>query len=255
MNTQTETREPDATDTAEAQARAQVASIVGMVSALECDYERLQELKDKAEAGHYVAGFNMPGFMPDCEPAAFDDADDAREWLAEAIEEQADAIDDEADYENPQRAHLRAVAAALREMDTEGAEAEYGQTLGRLHYWLTFKPGELSEPEEAKELQQLQEQAGEWESEDDAREAIEQDALSVEYRSDWCSPGEEMTPAEFRIVLCTGGPHVEIVGEIDDNGEPDRPRILYRDWGTSGELFDFDRDAVLTYCQSYVFAH
>lgn len=107
-------------------------------------------------------------------------------------------------------------------------------------------------PSEAAELADLEEVVGDCADEDDARRRIQEDALSVEYRSAWQSPGEELTPSEFRIVLCTGGPHVEIVGDIDHHGEPCSPRILYKDWGTSGELFDFDHEAVLTYCREYV---
>lgn len=107
-------------------------------------------------------------------------------------------------------------------------------------------------PEDAEELAELEEQAGECTSEEEARERIEQDALSVEVRSDWVTPGEEMTAGEFRVVLCTGGPHVEIVGDLD-RGTPSRPRVLYKDWGESGELFDFDHDAVLAYCQVFYF--
>lgn len=108
-------------------------------------------------------------------------------------------------------------------------------------------------PGEAEELAELEEAAGDCEDEDEARERILEDALSVEVRSGWASLGETLQPEEFRIVLCTGGPHVEIVGDLDDNSEPDRVRIIYKDWGTSGELFDFDRDAVLTYCRQFYF--
>lgn len=108
-------------------------------------------------------------------------------------------------------------------------------------------------PDEAIELSDLEEAAGDCESEDDARQRIEEDALSVEVRSDWCAPGEEMTAGEFRILLCTGGPHVELVGDLDDNRQPSRVRVIYKDWGESGELFGFDRDAVLRYCSVFYF--
>ncbi|MDR6858912.1 hypothetical protein J2W96_005244 [Variovorax guangxiensis] len=35
---------------------------------------------------------------------------------------------------------------------------------------------------------------------------------------------------EFEILLCTGGPTVRIVGDLDHHGEPDRARIEYQDW-------------------------
>lgn len=89
-----------------------------------------------------------------------------------------------------------------------------------------------------------------------AREAIEQDALSVEVRTGWYAPGEESTPEEFRIVLCTGGPHVEIRGELN-RGEPSSARLMYQDWGTPlTELVDISSDnraSLLTYCRVHYF--
>lgn len=107
--------------------------------------------------------------------------------------------------------------------------------------------------DELEELAELEEAAGGCESVDEARERITEDPLSVEVRSAWGDVGGTLTPSEFRIVLCTGGPHVEIVGELDENLQPTRVRVLYRGWGESGELFDFDRDTVLTYCQQFYF--
>lgn len=167
-------------DNAESQARAQVASICEMVAALQCDYERLEELREERD-----------------------------------------------DYENPELGNL--------------ASPEVHRIA-----WEQENPGE------AEELAELESAAGDCEDEDEARQRIEEDALSVEVRSDWVSPGEEMTAGEFRIVLCTGGPHVELVGDLE-HGEPSRVRVLYRDWGESGELFDFDRDAVLAYCACFFF--
>lgn len=86
---------------------------------------------------------------------------------------------------------------------------------------------------------------------DEARDRIMEDPLSIETRSGWVSVGEEMSPEEYRIVLCTGGPHVEIVGGLDQRGAPCRVRIVYRDWGGSGEFFGFDHDAVLVYAQQF----
>ena len=166
---------------AKEQARAQVESIAAMVAALECDYARLDELRDEKES-----------FTRDR-------------------------------METP-------------ELNRACAEYEWAQEF----------------PDEASELAELEAAAGNCTSEDEAREAIEQGPLAVEVRSNWHAPGEPGEPEEFRIVLCTGGPHVEIVGDLD-RGEPSRPRILYRDWGTSGELFDFDREAVLTYCRVFYF--
>lgn len=179
MNTETHKQDP-----AESQARAQVASIVDMVAALDVDYDRLEELRDERDA----------------------------------LREEFDAL-------------------------PENTGVDFDR-------WVRSQDRLTSE--ECDELTELEEQAGDCADADDAQQRIYDDALSVEYRSDWQSPGEDLTPAEFRIVLCTGGPHVEIQGEMD-NGDVTRVRVLYKDWGTSGELFDFDRDAVTRYCQSFVY--
>lgn len=91
--------------------------------------------------------------------------------------------------------------------------------------------------------------------EDEARERIQEDALSVEVRSDWQSLGEDLTPAEFCILLCTGGPAVRIIGDLV-RGEPSRPRVQHQDWGTPWtEYFPTaeEREALQTYCQQFYF--
>src|SRR3989304_3914771 len=66
----------------------------------------------------------------------------------------------------------------------------------------------------------------------DAREAIEEDPLSVEVRSDWHEPGGDSDPGEYCILLCTGGPAVRIIGRLDTHSEPPSARLQYQDWGT-----------------------
>lgn len=169
------------TDTARDQALAQVASITAMVAALECDFDRLEELRDERD-----------------------------EWVSDHV------YDTEAEGRK------------------EWADAHQA---------------------DAQELTDLEEAAGEHEDRDSALQAIREDPLSVEVRSDWetLESPPMLAPAEFRIVLCTGGPHVELRGDLQD-GEPCSVRVLYRDWGGSGELLDFDRDVVLTYCRQFSFA-
>ena len=166
---------------AKEQARAQAESIATMVAALECDYARLDELRDMRA-----------------------------EWVCQ---------------------YCAATGA-----ETTAAQKTWGAEF----------------TEDATEMADLETAAGECTSEDEAREAIKQDPLSVEIRSGWAGTKEDFEPEEFRILLCTGGPHVEIVGDLD-RGQPSRPRILYQDWGTAGELFDFDREAVLTYCRVFYY--
>ncbi len=63
------------------------------------------------------------------------------------------------------------------------------------------------------------------------REYVQGMALSVLVRSEWHEPGAEATYGQFEVLLCTGGPAVRILGELDSYREPYRPHLQYQDWG------------------------
>jgi len=242
------TMKPETDDHGRRQAIAQAASIAEMVAATRVDYGRLAELREKRDAGCYSVGYNMPGYMPDSESFRVDTCGDARAALADEMRRHAD---DEPTYAETVT-DLESVADYLEnEIGYPGDDFEH--TIGRYHYWITHMPGGLADDGEAEELAELEEMAGGCESEDDAWQRIDDDPLSIEYRSGWANDPEYFEPEEFRIVLCTGGPHVEIQGDIGQSGGPERPRILYRDWNESGELFDFDVDSVLAYCERFIY--
>lgn len=153
-------------------------------------------------------------------------------------------------------AHQQAAAQAQSIVDLVAALTLDYDMLEELREELAELEEQQAEP--GPRLEELREELAELEriadgcvSADEARDRIMEDPLSVETRSGWVSAGDEMSAEEYRIVLCTGGPHVEIVGDLDQHGAPCRVRIVYRDWGDSGELFDFDHDAVLTYAQQF----
>jgi hypothetical protein len=95
--------------------------------------------------------------------------------------------------------------------------------------------------------------------EDEAREAIEQDPLSVEVRSGWYTPGGDSDPEEFRILLTTGGPAVQIRGELDQYKQPTRAYLQCQDWFTPWtDVFGegerrVDSDVLLEYAQTFYF--
>lgn len=94
-------------------------------------------------------------------------------------------------------------------------------------------------------------------AQDEARETIESDPLSVQVRSGWYSPGETPEAEEFSILLCTGGPAVRIIGELDEHNEPYKARLEYQDWGTPWTFYfiekESDKEALLTYCRQFYF--
>jgi hypothetical protein len=188
---------------AEEQARAQLASIVSMVAALECDYDRLEELRevrhelpDGYETDPVVGGYVWRCPSKDVGSRRFDTEEDA-------------------------------IIAA----------------------WAHANPGE------AQYLAELENDAGDCENRDDASERIQDGPLSVQVRSGWYSPGETPEAEEFEILLCTGGPAVRILGELDEHHQPSRAWIEYQDWGTPWTHY-YEKDSgevLLAYCQQFYF--
>lgn len=244
---------------AEEQAHAQMESIAQMVAALDVDYGRLEELRELTKTPRYFAGWNMPGYMPDNPPAAFDDIDDACAYIADAMESEADDIepDDEIpdDADPDQAAAARETARSLRQAaarQRQYGNSEYGQTIGRFHYFVTQDGFMIDEdPAQREELADLEESAGDCEDEDDAQQRISEDPLSVEYRSGWSSDPHSLEPDEFCVLLCTGGPAVRIVGELGDHGAIHRAWLEYQDWGTPWtHYYDGDSQTLISYCES-----
>lgn len=153
--------------------RCAAASIVEMVAALECDYDRLEELRDERDA--------------------------------------------------------------------------IGGQCAELSAWYV---------ENGEELKELEEAAGECKSQDDARQRIENDALSVLARTGWYEPatiGDHQPAEEFEILLSTGGPASRIRGELE-NGEPSRAWLEIQDWGTPWTRhFDISQDTLLAYSRCFHF--
>lgn len=89
--------------------------------------------------------------------------------------------------------------------------------------------------------------------------------LSVEVRSGWYAPGQYGTghdrTAEYRILLCTGGPAVQIVGELSEHGEPETAVMQVQDWFTPWTEFYPDmpdhresaHDVMLEYARQFYF--
>lgn len=114
------------------------------------------------------------------------------------------------------------------------------------------------EKEELAELTETATLEGELFTDADAvRERIEEGPLSVQVRSGWYSPGAEPEkPEEFEILLTTGGPALRIIGELDEYGQPERPRLQYQDWGTPWTEYivtGSDRESLEAWCGCFYF--
>jgi len=152
------------------------AAIAEMVAALECDYERMEELRE--ERGEWV------------ESAPDDTTTRAREEWA----------------------------------------------------------GEF--PAEAAELAELETAAGEFDDRDSAQERIMEDPLSVRVFGE--RTDGEWTVDRVEFLVCTGGPAVRIMAEVDEHGTPDRAYMEVQDWGKPWTHYGrADSAVLLTYCQQF----
>lgn len=94
---------------------------------------------------------------------------------------------------------------------------------------------------------------------DYAIERIHEHPLEISVRSGWHSPGSlsgDHSPSEYLILLCTGGPAVRIIGELDEHKSPITARIEYQDWGTPWTdymLTSDEEQAVLEYASVFYF--
>ena len=91
---------------------------------------------------------------------------------------------------------------------------------------------------------------------EETRQAIQDDPLSVEVRSGWTILEAPLEPAEYTILLCTGGPAVRIIGTLGRYQEPDDARLEYQDWGipwTPYPTTTEDEDALVEYARQFYF--
>ena len=106
-----------------------------------------------------------------------------------------------------------------------------------------------------REMVKALEDGEQWEG-IDPEEAIAEDPLEISIRSDWRTPGGDSYETEYKILLCTGGPAVRIIGELGEYSDPQTARIEYQNWGTPWtELWTDaeEEEAMLTYARQFYF--
>jgi hypothetical protein len=199
-------------------ARGWAGSIAELVAALDCDYDRLEELRDMAD--ELRTGYTAYR----CDNGTFDMMDENGQTAYENLGNGAD--------------EASAWAALFAAIHPDEAEE-----LRELTEAATLEGDFPSDLHNACE---------------NVRERIQECPLSVEVRSGWCSPGSEeyAKPEEFNILLSTGGPALRIRGELDEHLQPCRAWLEYQDWGTPWTEYHSDgleHDTLLTYCQQFYF--
>jgi hypothetical protein len=88
------------------------------------------------------------------------------------------------------------------------------------------------------------------------QDRISQYPLSLEVRASWHGIGETNPNDEYRILLSTGGPACQLVGDLGNMGQPDSVKIQMQDWGTPWLNLWIDQDeedALLAFAQQFYF--
>lgn len=91
------------------------------------EYASRYESSCKACKPKFVAGWNMPGYLPDAEPMEFDGSDDALECVRDLMREDAEGM-----------GWSREDAEAIEEIEADKA-GEFGATLYGKHYFVTLE--------------------------------------------------------------------------------------------------------------------
>jgi len=132
----------------------------------------------------------------------------------------------------------------IRDCDGEDCDLSGKEIIEGIN--LYYKDGAIATEEERQQ----------YHDEDDLRQAIDEDPLSVQVRSGWADSPEEFEAEEYEILLCTGGPACRITGELD-RGQPHRARLEYQDWFTPWieylDMNEEERESLLNYVQQFYF--
>ncbi len=110
---------------------------------------RIEELEDD-KVEQWIAGYNMAGYMPDNEPAVFEDFDDAKEYILNTLETY---IDDEAEGD-PESARI-ALWQQMYENIKTADEGEFSFVGGGMCFFVSQGESILTDRDDAEELRIL----------------------------------------------------------------------------------------------------
>lgn len=118
-------------------------------------YKAAEKAMADSERGVWVAGYNMPGYLPEMEPAAFTDFEDAKHYMLEEMDrtgdswfsvadslretqpEEAQTYLDEADELSEAMEDLNLISN-LRSATGAHSFSDWGVVVGNVSYWITY---------------------------------------------------------------------------------------------------------------------
>lgn len=105
------------------------------------------EIVSDVQVGCYIAGWNMPGYLPEMEPATFETFDEAKRFIIDGMLSQADNLDNLArnEYATEEDASFdhdeaESLSAAAEDLNLTGPDLSdcWGETIVNTAYWITF---------------------------------------------------------------------------------------------------------------------
>lgn len=176
---------------------------------------RFEELEGNRKP--WRAGWNMPGYMPDSEPAGFETFADARDYIvSELTTLWADASDDDAPGILASRDRWSHIP--------DHEEAEQGETIGAYHYWIAQVDGAdaFESADDAKEYATLK----------DLLDDLQGNGGDEQWRGDW-----------YPVTLINDDYFVEAMKELcADIGDipRDLPSYIEIDWEATAKNLRVD---------------
>ena len=108
---------------------------------------RVEELREERKP--WIAGWNLPGYMPDNEPAGFSTWNDARDYISEELREYADL------FEEDNHNAIIEEADALDNLD-DAHNAAWGVNAGQFYWWIEAAESDGLSDEDREELATLE---------------------------------------------------------------------------------------------------
>lgn len=85
---------------------------------------------------------------------------------------------------------------------------------------------------------------------------VQEYPLSIQVRSDWVTPGSEMEPNQYEILITTGGPGVRVVGDLGRCQEPETATLEVQGWfkpWTGGFQTEVDDEVLLNFASQFYY--
>ena len=151
----------------------------------------------------------------------------------------------------------------MSESHAHNAAVSVADTIGTWHRIATWTWRQNPQPRQlSRQDRRFLIESTDWRNDPDpeaVRECIENEAreypLSLCVRCEaWHPVGGRLDPDSYEILLCTGGPAVRIIGDLNCADWPVDPVLQCQDWGTPWQPVECDTRALVWFAELFTYA-